>query len=185
MTLIQTASHPLQRPHQDRVFHPHPAWSGRRLTTPWTRCYDPSAVTAGRRTLLHVAQYGTDPQLAVKAASLQPLAWGKRFLPLQPTNIVPNPPGLCKLRVRLQPPTSQLSAFVCANSRCLLCTRRLQPNKSNSVVWLSRAWCGQDEHDPHTSWHAQSRLLTTPTTHCYARSLHTRLRSPQHQPSQR
>jgi hypothetical protein len=37
--------------------------------------------------------------------------------------------------------------------------RRVQPNKSNSVVWLSKAWCLRDESDPACEWPAQRELL--------------------------
>ncbi|KAL3919067.1 MAG: hypothetical protein SGPRY_005768, partial [Prymnesium sp.] len=40
-----------------------------------------------------------------------------------------------------------------------LLSLRLQPNKSNCVVWLNKAWCLRSEHDPRSEWPAMRELI--------------------------
>ena len=42
---------------------------------------------------------------------------------------------------------------------------RLQPNKSNSIVWLNRAWCEKSDLDPDSSWPLQRALITAHLPH--------------------
>ena len=48
------------------------------------------------------------------------------------------------------------------------CSVRLQPNKSNSVVWLSKAWCSRAESDPACEWPAHREIMRASLPHAQA-----------------